>query len=214
MGEADRIADEVRAHLDGAHQARESALEMSRKAIRFAANSIRATHRGEWEVAAELLDRARASVKEAIEACDTVPQVRYAGFISDAEKEVAEATVTFSLIRDGRLPSPGEVGVGVVEYLGGVAECVGELRRHLLDSLRQGKIERGEEVLGMMDDLYQLLTTMDYPDALTRGLRSRTDAARAAIERSRSDLTVTAIQHEVASSLAALHRKLEDQKGR
>lgn len=205
-----RIADEARAYLDMAHEAREAALQACRKATRSAANSIRATHRGDWEEAESLLAQARASLKEAVERSDRIPQVRYAGFISDAEKEHAEASLTLSLIRDGHLPTPAEVGVGVIEYLGGVAETVGELRRHLLDSLRRGDIARGEEVLQVMDDLYQLLTVMDYPDSLTRGLRSRTDAVRAAIERSRSELTITAIQHEVAHSLAALHRKLDN----
>lgn len=209
MDEIDRIAEEARSYLDRAHRARESALGASRKAIRCAANSIRATHRGDWAAAEKLLGEARESLGEAIGNSEPVPQVRYAGFISDAEKEVAEATVTLSLIRDRRMPPPEEVGVGVTEYLGGVAEAVGEMRRHLLDSLRRGEIGRGEEVLGVMDDLYQLLLSMDYPDSLTRGLRSRTDAARGAIERSRSDLTITAIQHEVAASLDALHRRIE-----
>ena len=204
------IADEARAYLDMAHEAREAALQACRKATRCAANSIRATHRRDWQEAESLMAQARAFLEEAIERCEPVPQVRYAGFIADAEKELAEANLTFCLIRDGRLPTPAEVGVGIAEYLSGVAETVGELRRHLLDSLRRGDIGRGEEVLQVMDELYQLLTTMDYPDSLTRGLRSRTDAARSAIERSRSELTITAIQHEVAHSLAALHQKLDN----
>ncbi len=205
----DSTAEEARDFLDKAHRAREAALSACRGAVRSAANSIRATHRGDFGAAERLLGEARAALREAVKASEAVPAVRYAGFIADAEKEVAEATITLRLIREGRLPSIGEVGVGVTEYLGGVAEAVGELRRHLLDSLRRGEVSRGEDVLQMMDELYQLLTTMDYPDTLTRGLRSRTDAARAAVERSRSDLTVTAIQHEVAASLEALHQKLE-----
>ncbi len=182
--------------------------------MRSAANCIRATHRGDFAEAERLLGEARTSLEEAVTASEPVPTVRYAGFIADAEKEVAEATITLGLIRDGRLPSIREVGVGVAEYLGGVSEAVGELRRHLLDSLRRGEVSRGEEVLQMMDELYQLLTTIDYPDTLTRGLRSRTDAARAAVERSRSDLTVTAIQHEVAASLETLHHKLHSSERR
>lgn len=213
MDEVDGIAEAARSYLDQVHDARESALGACRRAVRCAANSIRATHRGDWDEAEKLLSEARDSLRDAIGRSEAVPQVRYAGFVSDAEKEIAEATVTLDLIRDGRLPPPEEVGVGVTEYLGGVAEAVGELRRHLLDSLRRGEIGRGERVLGVMDDLYQLLVTMDYPDSITRGLRSRTDAARSAVERSRSDLTITAIQHEVAASLDALHRKLEGSGG-
>jgi translin len=205
MDEISEIAERLRSALESAHQAREAALQASRAAIRFAANSIRATHRGEFETSEELLESARASVEQAKAACEQFPLIRYSGFISDAEKELAEACITLGLVRDSRLLPPEEVGVGVIEYLGGVAEAVGEMRRHLLDSLRRGDVARGETVLQIMDDLYQLLVSMDFPDALTRGLRSRTDAARGAVERSRSDLTITAIQHEIASTLEALH---------
>lgn len=211
MNDIAAVGEEARRFLEAAHLARERALEASRAAVRSAANSIRATHRGEFEESKRLLQEARTTVEEAKRLCEDYPAVRFAGFISDAEKEIAEAAVTLALVSEQRLPHPSEVGVGMVEYLGGVAEAVGELRRHLLDSLRRGMVDHAEAIMRLMDDMYQLLVTMDFPDALTRGLRSRTDAARLAVERSRSDLTITAIQHELARSLEKLHRN-EDRR--
>lgn len=196
------IEEQVRSYLDSANRAREAGLAASRKAIRLSANAIRAVHRGEWVNAETLIEEARSIIREAVTGgVAEHPEVRYAGFLSDAEKELAEAQLTFGLVAKGELPSFDDVGVGPVEFLGGLAETVGELRRHLLDILRTGDMPRAEAVLGQMDEIYDLLASIDYPDAMTRGLRSRTDAARAIIERSRSDLTMTAIQHELVSSL-------------
>lgn len=191
----------VRERLEAAHAAREKALGMSRRAIRLSANAIRAVHRGEWSEAERLIGEARSEVREAATVLAPHPAVRYAGFVSDAEKEVAEAQLTYALVSKSQIPSFEEVGVGPVEYLGGLAETVGELRRYLLDTLRAGEMERSEVIVEEMDEIYALLASIDYPDALTRGLRSRTDAARAIIERSRSDLTMTVIQHELVGSL-------------
>lgn len=196
------IEEHVRSFLDSANRAREAGLTASRKAIRLSANAIRAVHRGEWANAEVLIEEARSVLSEAVTGgVSEHPEVRHAGFLSDAEKELAEAQLTYALVAKGELPSFEDVGVGPVEFLGGLAETVGELRRHLLDILRTGDMARAEAVLGQMDEIYDLLASIDYPDAMTRGLRSRTDAARAIIERSRSDLTMTAIQHELVSSL-------------
>lgn len=196
-------AEEVaRAWLESAHSAREQGLAASRSAIRDSANAIRSIHRGEFERAETLIGEARQVLDEAVIALDPHPEVRYAGFISDAQKELAEAQITFSLVANGEMPDIESLGVGPIEMLGGLAESVGELRRHLLDTLRGGDIERGEAILDQMDEIYGLLASIDFPDALTRGLRSRTDAARGIIERSRSDLTMTVIQRQVVEALS------------
>lgn len=204
VADLDETEKFVRAWFEPAHIAREHGLEASRAAIRFSANAIRAIHRGEFSIAEELIGKARQVLDAAIVALEAHPEVRYAGFISDAQKELAEAQLTLSFVAEGKMPNVEALGVGPVEMLGGLAETVGELRRHLLDVLRSGDVARGEQILAQMDDIYSLLVTIDFPDALTRGLRSRTDAARGIIERSRSDLTMTAIQRQIVERLNAV----------
>jgi translin len=199
--ELDKIRQMVREDLDAKYEAREHGLPLCRKAIRLCANSIRAIHRGEDQESQLLLDEARLLLDEADSAMGEHPDIRNAGFFHDASKEYAEARITHSLVFEHAIPSPSDIGVDSAAYLNGMGEAIGEMRRHLLDLMRRGELDRSEKLLGAMDEIYYLLITMDYPDAMTGGLRRTTDVARSIIERSRGDLATTVIQEGLKSAL-------------
>lgn len=207
MPELNGVSDDIRKRLDAKSEGREKGLRGSRQAIRECANSIRATHRGDFDLAQELMSAAKASLDGARAAMKAFPDIYYAGFLQDAEKEYAEARATFALIGGKEIPSPGELEVGDAPYLNGLAEAIGELRRHILDIMRQGKLERSEELLGAMDDIYYVLVSMDYPDAMTGGLRRTTDVARSIMERTRGDLSLTLVQQNIAETMAGKRKK-------
>ena len=190
--------------LRATNEARERALPLCREAIRHAANCIRAVHRSEPAEAQALLDRSRQAVHAAAEALRDHTAVLHAGFVHDAQKEFTEAAATLALVFGHPLPAPEELRVEGPAYLHGLAETVGELRRHLLDSLRHDDLSRCERLLGDMDDIYSMLTTVDYPDAITANLRRATDVARAILERTRGDLTLATQQYRLASRLERL----------
>ena len=201
---ADQLAalgDAVRASLDAANAAREIALAACRRTIRACGNSIRAVHRGDAALAASLADDAAASLREAQSALTPYPALASAGPMHDAEKEYAEARLTAALVGRAPLPSAESLGVGAAAWLNGLAEAASELRRHLLDHLRAGDLSRGEELLGAMDEIYGLLVTIDYPDAITGGLRRTTDALRAVLERTRGDLATTLLQARLQAAI-------------
>jgi translin len=189
--------------LDATNAAREVGLAACRRTIRACGNSIRAVHRGERDVAGRLADEAGAALREAQDALRSYPALVSSGPLSDAEKEYAEARLVAALIGGSALPSPDALGVSVAAWLNGLAEAASELRRQLLDRLRAGDLSRGEELLGDMDDIYALLVTIDYPDAITGGLRRTTDALRAVLERTRGDLTVTLLQTRLQRAIEA-----------
>lgn len=193
----------VRVRLTHRHDARETALSASRQAIRASANAIRAAHRGEMGVAAETVAEASALLSSARDACDGVPMIRWAGFVADAEKEYAEAQLTMAAIAGLPLPTADDLEVDETSWLNGLAETVGELRRHLLDLLRQGRVGECEDVLALMDDIYALLVTIDFPDGITGGLRRATDVARSILERTRGDLTSALLQERLRAALDA-----------
>jgi translin len=202
------IASEIRARYDAKMSAREKGLHGSRAAIRLCANSIRAVHRGEMDLARDLQKQALAELDEARAAMESHPQIYFAGFLQDAEKEYAEALATYAIINHDEIPGPEDVGVGDSPYLNGLSEVIGELRRHLLDIIRHGDIARGEELLQAMDDIYYVLVSMDYPDALTSGLRRSTDVARSIMERSRGDLSITIVQRGVQEAIERAQREI------
>ena len=187
--------------FDAKTAARETSLASSRNAIRACGNAIRALHRYEIDSAAALLDEAHRHVDDARSALNGHEDVLYAGFVHDAEKELAEARITFAMVTDADFPSPEDVGVDAAAFLKGMAEAIGELRRHILDLMRHGELERCEELLGGMDDMYYLLVSMDYPDGITHGLRRLTDVARSIIERTRGDFTTSTIQSALRNAL-------------
>jgi translin len=199
--ELSALAEPLVADLERAHRAREVALAACRATIRSCGNSIRAVHRLEHDGAAALADAAEASLREAQEALAAHPQLRASGPLMDAEKEYAEARLTAALVAGAPLPGPEAVGVSNPAWLNGLAEAASELRRHLLDRLRAGELNRAEELLGAMDAVYGLLVTVDFPDALTGGLRRTTDALRAVLERTRGDLTITVLQTRLQSTI-------------
>jgi translin len=196
------LSEAVRRDLDGKYRARETGLTNSRKIIRLSANSIRALHRGEHDRASELADEAGVLLAETVEAVSDHPDIRHAGFVSDAAKEYAEARLTAALAAGESLPLPAELGVEAAPYLNGLGEAVGELRRRMLDLLRAGELEEAEGTLQAMETVLDLLADLDYPDGMTGGLRRTTDVARALIERSRADLTTTVIQERLRRDLA------------
>jgi len=195
------LAESVRHTLADAHAAREVALAACRSTIRACSNSIRAVHRRDDEGAAELADEAAIHLHRAQDALRPHPRLAGAGPLHDAEKEYAEARLTACLVGDDPLPSPTQLGVPCAAWLCGLAEAASELRRYLLDRLRDGEVARGEELLAAMDDAYGILITVDFPDAVTGGLRRATDALRAVLERTRGDLTTTVLQHRLQQSL-------------
>jgi translin len=198
----DETSERIRARFDATMEARERALPASRAAIRSCANAIRALHRGDLELAQRLMEEARARLDEGLEAVREHPEIRFAGYLLDAEKEYAEARLTEAILAGAEnVPTPEDLGVGDAPYLNGIAEAIGESRRHALDLLRHGRVDEAESTLDAMDDLYAVLVTMDYPDAITANLRRSTDVARSLIEKTRGDLTVARVSRDLHQAL-------------
>ena len=195
------LSGEFQRRFDEKMRAREEALSNSRKAVRSSANAIRAIHRGEVDEAERLMGEARSQLDRAENAVTDHPDVRWAGFVHDAQKEYAEARLTQSVVDGAELPSPDDLGVTMAAYLNGIAETIGELRRSVLDLLRRGETDRAEDLLRTMDDFYYVLVTVDYPDAITGNLRRWTDVARGIIEKTRGDLSTSLVQRDLRDAL-------------
>jgi translin len=199
--ELEQLVGGIASSLGDAHRAREIGLTASRRVIRASGSSIRAVHRQSSDEAARLADDAGAALLEAQVALAPFPAVAFAGFLHDAEKEYAEARLTAALVSGAPLPGPADLGVAGPSWLRGLAEAASELRRHLLDRLREGQLERGEELLAVMDDAYDALVVVDFPDAITSGLRRTVDSLRAVLERTRGDVTTTVLQTRLRDAL-------------
>lgn len=203
------IAEKARRIFGAKDAAREKALQLSRDALRYSTNAIRAVHRGEYEQAKETLASARLLLRELDKVLSEQRELLDSGFVYNSQKEYVEGCTTYALIVGEEIPEAEELGVSYPAYLNGLGEAVGELRRHLLDCIRRGEIARCEELLATMDDIYGVLVTMDFPDAVTGGLRRTTDAVRGILERTRGDLTLSFRQRELEQKLEAFKKGLD-----
>jgi len=208
MHKLESIADGIRQHFDVRTSRRDEALKQARQLTRACSLAIRAVHRDDKEAmdanlaeAQSLADKLRAELKQ-------YPDLFYAGYTQDSLKEFVEANVTCALIQSQPLQTPEELGVEDATYLNGLAEVVGELRRRTLDILRSGYSQEAERLLGHMDEIYSVLVTMDYPDAITNGLRRQTDLARGIIEKTRGDVTFSLRGENLAEAIRKLSTQL------
>ena len=208
----DEFAERIRATLSVRDAAREKLLPLCRDAIRNCSNSIRAIHRQEMDEARAQLKSARDLIDEAERIVAAESDLGRMNIVRDAQKEYVEGNVVLALVNGKQPPSHEELGVEPVAYLHGLSDAVGELRRYMLDSMRNGDLSRGEEFLTAMDDIYNILVTMDFPDALTGGLRRATDVVRGILERTRSDLTLTIRQGELEKRLRQYNTGKEDKE--
>ena len=211
MQNLDEIADRIRQSFEARTAARDKALSQSRSLTRACSIAIRAVHRDETDVAQQNVSAARQLVETIQADLSEYPDLYHAVYTQDALKEFAEAEIVFALIRDKPLPTPEALGLEYATYLKGMAEASGELRRRCLDILRHGYSDEVERLLGLMDDIYLILVTMDYPDAITGGLRRLTDVVRGVNERTRGDITLSLRQQHLEESLHLLQDKLADQ---
>jgi translin len=212
MDNLDAIGDRIRQSFDARTQARDQALARARLLTRHSANAIRAIHRSEHDLAYENVAAAQVLADAMHTDLACYPDLFYAGYTQDALKEFCEASITCALVENKPLPTPEELGAEYATYLNGLAEVTGELRRRCLDILRKGYSQEAERLLGCMDDIYSILVTLDYPDAITNGLRRQTDLVRGIVERTRGDLTISLREQHLEQSLARLSAQLNGQE--
>ena len=208
MYKLETIAERIRQNFDVRTSKRDEALKRARQLTRACSLAIRAVHRDDQEAMEANLTEAQTLADVLRDELKGHPELFFAGYTQDSLKEFVEAKVTCALIQNQALQTPEELGVEDATYLNGLAEVVGELRRRTLDILRSGYSQEAERLLGYMDEIYSVLVTIDYPDAITNGLRRQTDLARGIIEKTRGDVTASLRGQQLTEAIRGLSSQL------
>lgn len=208
MQHLEAIAERIHTSFETRTAVRDRLLAQARTLTRHCANAIRAAHREDRQEASNQLAEARQLATGFHSLVTEYPDLYYAGYTQDALKEFAEANIVFALLDGPNLPTPEDLGLEAATYMQGLAETVGELRRRSLDVLLKGDFPEAQRLLSYMDNIYDILVTMDYPDAITGGLRRLTDIARSIIERTRGDLTLSLRQDSLEKAMRLLEGRL------
>lgn len=209
MERLDSVADRIRSDFETRNSVRDSALHRTRELIRLCGNAIRSSHRDEWDAARDLLGQADSLARRILESLEAYPDLRYAGYTRDALKELVEAHITLAMVSRNPIPEPEDLSVGYPSYLNGLCEAASELRRRALDEMREGELEEAERLLGLMDDVYDVVNGFDFPNAITGGLRHRVDQLRGVLERTRGDLTSSLRQERLIHALQEFEERVE-----
>lgn len=212
MHKLEKIAEQIRQNFEVRTSARDEALKKARQLTRACSLAIRAVHRNDFDTMEEYLAEAQKLANTLRDDLKEHPDLYYAGYSQDSLKEFVEANVTCALIQNQALHTPEELGVEYATYLNGLAEVVGELRRRILDILRSGYSQEAERLLNQMDDIYSALVTMDFPDAITNGLRRQTDIVRNLVEKTRGDVTFSLRGQDLTQAINTLRRQLNGDK--
>jgi translin len=208
MAKLETIADRIRGDFETRNGVRDSALHRTRELIRLCGNAIRASHRDEWHEARDLLEQADSLAHSILKMLEPYPDLRHAGYTRDAMKELVEAHATLALVQGIPVPEPEDLNVTYPSYLNGLCEAASELRRRSLDEMRQGNLDEAERLLGIMDEVYDVVNTFDFPNAITGGLRHRVDQLRGVLERTRGDLTSSLRQERLIQALADFEARI------
>ncbi|MDJ0757486.1 MAG: hypothetical protein QNJ45_28390 [Ardenticatenaceae bacterium] len=206
----EKNAELVRSRFEEIDAVREKAYKLSRDVVRLSANTIRAIHRSEWQSVDEMLAKTRAAVQDLTNSVTPFPQLFWAGYTQDCLKEYAEVEHTYAFIRQLPIQSYEELGISEAAWLNGLAEASTELRRRILDIIRHDHSGEAEQLLEIMDDVYSLLITFDFRDAITNGLRRRTDQVRAVLERTRGDVTNSLRQSKLEAALSTFEKSVSE----
>jgi len=208
MHKLEKIAEQIRQSFEVRTSIRDEALKQARQLTRACSLAIRAVHRNDFDTMEGFLTEARTLADKLREDLRDHPDLYYAGYSQDSLKEFVEANVTCALIQNQALHTPEELGVEYATYLNGLAEVVGEMRRRILDILRSGYSQEAERLLSHMDEIYSVLVTMDYPDAITSGLRRQTDLVRNLVEKTRGDVTFSLRGEDLTQAISRLSGQL------
>lgn len=212
MNELDRIGDSIVAYFEIKNEVRENALSTARQLTRQCANTIRSIHRMNWEEAKALLGETRLTAQALHQLLEKHPDLYHTGYTQDALKEYVEAQLMYAFVRGEAIPTPESLDIIPSTYINGMAEAATELRRHILDLIRQGNTEKAEQLLDVMDTVYTILITMDFSDAITGGLRRRTDVVRSVAQSTRADVTLSLRQQRLERGIEGLLQKLTEQR--
>lgn len=209
----EEISSRIRDNFEAKESIREEGLKISREIVRECRAASFSLHSGDFEKANKSIKKAKSSLEKLEVIFKGHADIYYAGYVEHAQQEYSEVSILRSLLlEDGEkksIPSPDDLRVEYAAYLNGLGDLVGELRRHVLDLIRRDSFEKAEIFLGLMEDIHATLMDFDYPDAITKGLRRKTDVSRGLIEKTRGDVVNAIRQKKLETAMLNLESRLK-----
>ncbi|KON31216.1 hypothetical protein AC482_01565 [miscellaneous Crenarchaeota group-15 archaeon DG-45] len=204
------VVERAAARLRTREKARDEVLSRARRARMLSKQAILLIHNGALSEAEEKIREARRLLGEAEPYVEEHAELAGFNEVRATAEEHAEASILHGLKASGAFPAPEEVGVPLYAYVLGLGDVVGELRRDALEAMRVGDLEAAEADLGVMEDIYLSLISLEEVSLLLEGIRRKLDIARGVIERTRGELTAEAGRRRLSEAVRVLAEKLDE----
>ena len=159
-----------------------------REIVRLCSRAIKKVHARDYDAAREQANRIKERLKGLVSMADKYPN--FNSYRIHAEQEYVELMTFLSCVKNDKIPDVNELNVHYQSYLLGLLDAVGELRRALLDRLRDDDIKDAERMFKYMNEIYELTVPIVFSESLLRGFRGKQDVARRQVEQARSEITM------------------------
>ncbi len=200
------VLREVKNELKEKEEIREKAHNDMRKATSLSKQTILLIHQKKEKEAKKLVEKAREILLKLSKISEEYPEIIHGGMFNAALQEYSEANILLKLVEESIFVTPKEIGVPSVDYVLGLADVIGEYRRLALDALREGDVQKGENCLRLMDEIYVELMALDDAYMLVSGLRRKCDVARRIIEATRGDVTLEVRRSALEKKLSRIEK--------
>jgi len=204
----DEIIRKASDELLSREKVRDKTISMARKARTLSKQAILLLHSGEADRAKVYIDEAKQLLADINGYASSQPEIAFYETVSAARQEYSEASILYGLNTGKGYLSPEEIGVSSRDYILGLADVPGELRRQALDHLRAGSLSAAERTLATMEEIYLNLTAVEEVSLYLKGLRRKIDITRNVNERTRAELTIEASRERLRKKLAEVSEKL------
>ncbi len=199
--------EQIQIELDEKDAVREIALKSSRSITRLCRDIIHGIHLR--EDVSTLMETAEEEVLSLRSLLTEHPDLYASGYVETAFQEMAEAEILNSLLSDSPLKRPAEMGISSTAFILGMGDVIGELRRAVLDALRQGKVEDAVRLLDHMESIFAALMRFNYPDAIL-AVRRKQDIARGILDKTRGDVALAIQSRALEEKMDEMNRRLEN----
>lgn len=202
-------------YFDGKNAAREQALRLARELSKESTIIIRKFHNKNTNDVTRLLaelNALKSKYNELNSAMSAYPELLHSNMVDNNVQEYAEAIIMLTLIKNdlkiSKLPDPDKLGLSYTAYLLGLCDVIGEFRRCTLDALRNKDIQDAGKYLDSMEQLYEIIINLNYPDRVLP-LRRKQDVARALIEKTRGELVFAVSEYGLVENITDLKKDLK-----
>ena len=172
-------------NLEKTNSKREFLIKNNRETVILCSQAIISIHKNDLNTAKKKIAKAKSELTK-LKQKTSGNLVRY---IITPEQEFVEAASLLAVIEGKEIPSVKSLNVSDESYILGLLDCIGELKRQVIDKIRVGDSKRATKLFDVMENLYLLLYPFASYDKIVKETRRKLDVNRMLVEETRSVLT-------------------------